>query len=488
MAIDYGLDIKQHALDKTTDADLGRLKRERSDRIRESGKRSGIQKLLSAATRGGLAYATGGASEALGFGGAVDRAMLGTDSEGRGVRNEFGDLVQAGSGIYYGMKGQKAADIAGKRARNLQEYKSDVDYAEKLGKLDKDQGIMALNKAREKRAAQIAQTGKADKASLWGWDNEYDPLELSSSVVKGKDVADKLVEGEPDSPSIRPERNRGLTGEELDKGGRERREQNLLRSRISDIEPERDRGLSGEELDKGVGDRDRKLSFLVNKELDRQEDPILSDSIKKRRAMEKEMDEVMDREYDKRIIRRSGDYLEPAFGLEEFEKSGDWKDLRYEPALQDESYSNYLGRKELGITDAKSLKKYEDAQSKGKIYSEKEAKKLSEKDSNKAGVGTLDDMAIDERVKDLKKQDWWDKTFKRSDKDKQLLLEDRIKSEQALKREHERTGGPYGRVDYEGSLYNPFESALKKRIEERRKKKKRTDRARGGILAGGGIE
>ena len=93
-------------------------------------------------------------------------------------------------------------------------------------------------------------------------------------------------------------------------------------------------------------------------------------------------------------------------------------------------------------------------------------------------------MAIDERVKNLKKQDWWDKTFKRSDEDEQLLLEDKIKKERALKREHEMTGGPYGRKDYEGSIYKPFESALKKRIKERLEKRKRKDRARGGILAG----
>ena len=357
MAIDYGLDIRQHALDRTTDADLGRLKRERANRIKESGKRSLLEKGLSTAARVGLAYGTSGLSEKFGGGDAVDSIMLGTDSEGNRVTNEFGDAVKAGTGIYYGMKGQKAADIAGKRARNKQYYDDQVKLAVEMGKLNRDEGAAGLLKAEELRAAQIAQTDKADKASLWGWDNEYDPLELSSSVIKGKDVADKLVEGEPDRPSIRPERNRGLTGEELDKGGRERREQNLFRSRISDIEPERDRGLSGEELDKGVGDRDRKLSFLANKELERQEDPILSDSIKKRRAMESEMDEMMDREYDKKLA---------TIG-----------DLSNKPSLlpYDEWEANRQGK----ITNMLAKKGYGYRPSKGKILSEKEAKKLSER-------------------------------------------------------------------------------------------------------------
>ena len=172
--------------------------------------------------------------------------------------------------------------------------------------------------------------------------------------------------------------------------------------------------------------------------------------------MESEMDEMMDREYDKKLA---------TIG-----------DLSNKPSLlpYDEWEANRQGK----ITNMLAKKGYGYRPSKGKILSEKEAKKLSEKDSDKAGVGTLDDMAIDERVKDLKKQDWWDRTFKRSDEDDQLLLEDRIKSERSLKKKLATQPSPYGRADYEGSLYRPFESPLKKRIRKRREKEARTAKAR----------
>ena len=475
-----------------TDAKRRKGERDREARVKESGKRSFLQKGLSAAARGGLAWATGGASELYGGGDLVDEVMLGTDSTGRPVRNEYGQLIKAGSGIYHGMKGQKAADIAGKRARNLQDYKNKVDLAEKMGVLDKEQGAKMLLSAEELRSAQQGQTSKADKRGVWGWDNEYDPLELSSSVLKGKDVADKIVEGEPDAPSVRPERYQGLTGEELDKGGKEQREQDLLRSSIRNIEPERDRGPSGEELDKGgIEQREQDLlrsrirniepeswKGMTGEELDKYGKDIRKQRLINNQLHKERMtDRLLDREYNKKLYKRSGDYLEPAFGWDEFEKSGNPEDLKSEPYLGYEDWGDSLGRQELGIYDAESLKKYEDAQLYGKTYSEKEAEKLSEKDSGKAGVGTLDDMAIDERVKNLKKQDWWDRTFKRSDEDDQLLLEDRIKSERALKKKLATQPKSYGRADYEGSLYRPFESALKKRL----KKKRQMLKKRGGI-------
>ena len=358
--------------------------------------------------------------------------------------------------------------------------------------LDKEQGAKMLLSAEELRSAQQGQTSKADKRGVWGWDNEYDPLELSSSVLKGKDVADKIVEGEPDAPSVRPERYQGLTGEELDKGGKEQREQDLLRSSIRNIEPERDRGPSGEELDKGgIEQREQDLlrsrirniepeswKGMTGEELDKYGKDIRKQRLINNQLHKERMtDRLLDREYNKKLYKRSGDYLEPAFGWDEFEKSGNPEDLKSEPYLGYEDWGDSLGRQELGIYDAESLKKYEDAQLYGKTYSEKEAEKLSEKDSGKAGVGTLDDMAIDERVKNLKKQDWWDRTFKRSDEDDQLLLEDRIKSERALKKKLATQPKSYGRADYEGSLYRPFESALKKRL----KKKRQMLKKRGGI-------
>ena len=86
-------------------------------RIKKSGERSGLQKLVSAGVRGAAAYYTGGMSEKMGAGGMIDEAMLGTDSEGRAVRNEYGDLVGAGSAIYEGSKAQKAGKLGEQDAR-----------------------------------------------------------------------------------------------------------------------------------------------------------------------------------------------------------------------------------------------------------------------------------------------------------------------------------------------------------------------------------
>ena len=131
------MDRAQRDLTSALDA---KGKADKQARIKKSGERSGMEKLLSAAGRAGIAYATGGASEALGFGGAVDDIMLGTDSEGNSVRNEYGDLVEAGTKVYGAMDAKKASDIAGKRAGNLRDFKEQVSLAEKMGVLDPKQG------------------------------------------------------------------------------------------------------------------------------------------------------------------------------------------------------------------------------------------------------------------------------------------------------------------------------------------------------------
>ena len=440
-----------------TEAKRRKGERDREARIKESGKRSLLQKLGSTAARAGLAYATGGSSEALGFGGAVDEVMLGTDSEGRPVRNEYGELVRAGSAIYGGMRDKKAADIAGKRARNLQDYKNKVDLAEKMGVLDKEQGAKMLLSAEELRSAQKAQTAKADKAGVWGWKNEYDPLELSSSVLKGKEVADEI----PYTPSLEdgisqegrethkragyaPSLEDALvqTGRgkprptyhpSLEDGMTPRETYDIeMRRRINEKFPEHQ-----SELDKveAMYERDRKKAFLENENLDRQEDPLLSDSIKKQRAV----DELMDGEMNKRIayLRRGGYHDNTGKTNEEFvadylaggQKGHDGKKvgpghIMYTPTKETKSSQTYLDKK-------------------------------PKEDSEKGRVGTLDDMAIDERVKNLKKQDWWDRTFKRSDEDDQLLLEDRIKSERALRKQLKNQHTTYSSADYEGSIYIP---------------------------------
>jgi hypothetical protein len=86
-------------------------------RIKKSGQRSGLQKLVSAGVRGAAAYYTGGLSEQMGGGDMIDSAMLGTDSQGNAVKNEYGDLVKAGSAIYQGSKSIKAGKLGEQDAK-----------------------------------------------------------------------------------------------------------------------------------------------------------------------------------------------------------------------------------------------------------------------------------------------------------------------------------------------------------------------------------
>jgi len=90
---------------------------EKAARIRKSGERSQLAKIGSAVARGAAAYYTGGLSEQYGGGEMIDEAMLGTDSEGRPVRNEYGGLIKAGSAVYQGSKAQKAGKLGEQDAR-----------------------------------------------------------------------------------------------------------------------------------------------------------------------------------------------------------------------------------------------------------------------------------------------------------------------------------------------------------------------------------
>ena len=100
-----------------TEAKRRRGERDRQARIKKSGERSGLQKLVSAGVRGAAAYYTGGMSEQMGMGGAIDSAMLGTDSEGGAVRNEYGDLVGTGAAVYQAGKSMKDAKLAKQDAK-----------------------------------------------------------------------------------------------------------------------------------------------------------------------------------------------------------------------------------------------------------------------------------------------------------------------------------------------------------------------------------
>ena len=153
--------------------------RERAERVRKSGERSDIQKLLSAGTRAGAAYLTGGMSETMGFGGAIDQAMLGTDSEGRAVRNEYGDLVGAGSAVYQGMSAQKDAKLA----------KQDAKYN-------------ALRDKRMQTVQMLFDANMPDRAMAM--QSEVEDMDYSYQS-KRKGVEDQGIFSRPDYSSIVPE-------------------------------------------------------------------------------------------------------------------------------------------------------------------------------------------------------------------------------------------------------------------------------------------
>jgi hypothetical protein len=460
-------------------------------RIKKSGERSGMEKLLSTAARGAAAYYTGGLSEQYGGGEMIDSAMLGTDSQGNAVKNEYGGLIKAGSGVYHGLDAKKKADIAGKRALNLQKFNQKKDLATEVGKLDKDQGIKMMVEADALRKVQENQTAAADDRSLWGWDNKYDDLEMTPSQIKGKEIAQGKQSAILSSEARRQ-------GGQLD--GRKAAE-DQLRSRIREASPI-DQGPSGEALDKGVrGERiDRRQGELEEARTSAREGAY-GRSYKTDAAREEDSTSAREGALG-RGYKSTDNILDDArkstgTAVEKIEEDQMWKRLSNEDDI-DREYNKSLFDKDgysfapgSGISDAElesniKGKQAYDAKAAGypvgNTYSEKEAKRLSGKDTDKSS--SLDDLAVEDRVKVLKKQGFIDKLLGRSDEDDQLLLEDKINREQALKKEHARTGGPSGRADYEGSLYRPMKSRLRKKMEARRQRANEVALKRGGVLAG----
>ena len=361
---------------------------DKEKRIKESGKRSDVQKLLSAAARGAAAYYTGGASEAMGLGGAVDNVLLGTDSEGNAVRNEYGDLVGAGSAIYGAMDKKKSADIAKQALLNRQQFQDRLDYADKVGG---EEGAFLRAEAMDLRDRQDAQIKSAKAKNVFEFDNTFDDLGLSGTQKLAKRKrAEEARKGVGFAPSLEEMEQKGRRAQRVSYApSLEEMEQEGSKPQRVSYAPSLEDVMEQEgRLQKIEEDRKNRIMSLP----DSGPSQFEMAQIKK----EKMMDDMLDREYNKKIWKRSGDYLEPVFGIEELDKSGNWEDLRNEPALMDEELSNIYGRKALGITDAKSLKEYQDAQLQGKTFSEKEAEKLSRKDSE---TSEMDRMADDAELK-----------------------------------------------------------------------------------------
>jgi len=153
---DYQLDIRQRALDKTTDAKRREAESAREARIRKSGQRSGLQKLLSAGARAAAAYYTMGMSEKMGGGAMIDQAMLGTDSEGRAVRNEYGDLVGMASQVGSAMSAKKAGEAAlqlTNQAKADQAMQTRLDNLDPSGRLGMEYALRLEDKNTRNTAA-----------------------------------------------------------------------------------------------------------------------------------------------------------------------------------------------------------------------------------------------------------------------------------------------------------------------------------------------
>ena len=177
---DYHLDTRQRALDKTTEAKKREAESARERRIRQSGQRSDAQKILSATARGAAAYFTGGMSETMGGGAMIDQAMLGTDSEGRAVRNEYGDLVGMASQVGSAMSAKKAGEAAMKLK---QQQAADQAMQARLDKLNPRLGMeYALNlEKKNKRNLEALQKHEGGFSGLLNKDVEN--LDLKPTTV-----------------------------------------------------------------------------------------------------------------------------------------------------------------------------------------------------------------------------------------------------------------------------------------------------------------
>jgi len=196
-----------------------KAKADKQARIKKSGQRSGLAKLASGVVRGAAAYYTGGLSETMGGGKMIDSALLGSDSEGNAIQNEYGDLAALGSAVYQGSKAQKAQKLAGadaafdkqyaKRQANVDRLFEHADTAEA-----KDQAFKAQQSLDAYEQDYLAKKQKVSESGFLGTnlgvkDSDYTSLtagmspeelsqartkrenELSAQVLKGKQEAEQ---------------------------------------------------------------------------------------------------------------------------------------------------------------------------------------------------------------------------------------------------------------------------------------------------------
>tara|TARA_Y100000310_G_scaffold245646_1_gene250651 strand:+ start:335 stop:1129 length:795 start_codon:yes stop_codon:yes gene_type:complete len=206
---DYGTFLRQRAQadQSLTSALKAKGERDRAARVKKSGQRSGLAKLGSAVVRGAAAYYTGGMSEQMGAGSMIDEAMLGTDSEGRAVRNEYGELAGMASQIGQGMSAKKAGEAALKLKN--QSARDDAMQT-RLDNLDPELGMEFALKREKKDAANLAAL-QEHKGGYYGLMNK-DVEGLDFEATKTGDWQSKLTPKTPDATKTDYTRQEGKGG------------------------------------------------------------------------------------------------------------------------------------------------------------------------------------------------------------------------------------------------------------------------------------
>ena len=475
------MDRAQRDLTSALDA---KGKADKQARIKKSGERSGIQKLLSAAGRAGLAYATGGTSEALGFGGVVDDVMLGTDSEGNRVRNEYGELVGAGSKIYGAMDAKKAADIAKQGLANRQQFQDRLDYADKVGG---EEGAYLRAEAMDLRDRQGAQIKSAKERSTWGWDNKFDDLGLSGTqklaykkrqdelakneqAMSGREMAQGASIGRMSDYNASKDAEKQKALDEIVKANAQRRIDEMgqaptTKEIMDKYEKDRKQSLFETRAEGGLynladhreANRDKIRKEKIEAISDSGPSPFNTTESKslKHRA---DVDELMDGELSKEM----GTTWGKGSGKTRQEIVTDWLGGGQKGSRGSYAPSWVTNRIQDDIKPADI----------GKTFSEKEAEKLSRKDSETSEMDRMaDDAEFNERYKASKEgvRGAYNRNIPPALRE-QIYVEGKLKEERENERLKELLNdqGPDGDPYRKGSMMNPWESKLKKRLRNRR--------------------
>jgi hypothetical protein len=428
---------------KEEEAEAKRLAAEaKAAATRRSGQRSALHKLGSAAIRAGVAYGTSGASEALGFGGTIDDIVLGRDDQGNPVRNEYGELVRAGSGIYGAMKAKKASDVARKRESNISDYNEQVALAKEMGVLDPVLGKNMLQEARDTRYAQKAQTQAAEDAGVIGWDNDFDDLGLTPTQIKGAEIAQAKQDADNESMNVKERAQGASLGRRIDYNASqdaEKRERlnKIIRANAESKIDELEQAPTMSEVE-AMWERDRKASDLANIREDAMRGDAIREGAKEYRARlnaEKPESILIDELIDERSAEKRLDY-DPALERTtvKFKGSPISKTYLEKAALESDRDFNAKDKISDQLDEAKLLKKAKDS-------------KYNQLIEAGYGSGFIPQSLRDPRIVEA-----------------ELML--RKMEDDARKRRQKEIE----RMSFRsGEQYNPYESPLLKRMRAKRK-------------------